>query len=108
MKKYLILTIISLLAVDITAQTLIATSNHPEATANHNQRKIVRDSNDNIYVVFVDTNNQESVIKGVMYDNIAGQWNNAFEIINGQNPTLSINFNSINKIMYFLRLHFRK
>ena len=90
MKKVLLLTVITLLAVGVTAQTLIATSNHPGATANHNQRKIVRCSNHNIYVVFVDTENQESVIKGVMFDSSSGQWHNTYEITDGKNPTLSI------------------
>ena len=90
MKKYLLLTVITLLAVGVNAQTLIATSTHPGATANHNQRKIVRCSNHNIYVVYVDIDNPESVIKGVFYDSGSGQWNDAFEIIDGKNPTLSI------------------
>ena len=64
MRKYFLLSIITLLSADITAQTIIATSNHPGATSNHNQRKIVRDSVDNIYVVFMDFYNQESKIKG--------------------------------------------
>ncbi len=93
MIKYLIYAVIFLTAININAQTLIATSNHPEATANHNQRKIVRDSSDNIYIVFVDTSNQENIIKGVMYDSITGQWNNASYIIDGNNPTLSIGEN---------------
>ncbi len=94
MIKYLLSAVIFLTAVDINAQTLIASSNHSEATANHNQRKIVRDSSDNVYIVFVDTLNQENIIKGVMYDNIGGQWNDPAFIINGNNPTLSICKNS--------------
>jgi hypothetical protein len=90
MKKYLILAAIASFAIDISAQTLIATSSFPNATANHNQRKIVRDAVDNMYVVFVDTGNQRSVIRGVMYNANDGQWNDAVEIINGKNPTLSI------------------
>ncbi|MCK4662806.1 MAG: T9SS type A sorting domain-containing protein [Bacteroidales bacterium] len=90
MIKYLIYAVVFLTSVNINAQTLIATSNHPEAIANHNQRKIVRDSLDNVYIVFIDTNNQENVINGVMFDNITGKWNNSTYIINGNNPTLSI------------------
>ena len=100
MKKYLLITVITLLTVGVTAQTLIATSNHPGATANHNQRKIVRSSSGNIFVVFVDWFNQQNLIKGVMYDKNNGQWNNPFEIINGHNPTLSISNENIIHLLY--------
>jgi len=100
MKKYLILAVILMLVIDLTAQNLIATSNNAAATANHNQRKIVRDSYDNTYIVFVDINDQGSVIKGVMYDSIAGQWNTAVEIISGKNPALSISFDDRIHLMF--------
>ena len=78
--------------LEINAQTLIATSNSSVATANHNQRKIVRDSSDNIYIVFVDSSNNENVIKGVVFDKIAEQWNQV-SITNGNNPTLYVDKN---------------
>ena len=53
MRNLIIINLIFLLQTFVLqAQTLIATSKHPEATANHNQRKIVRDTADNIYVVY--------------------------------------------------------
>ena len=90
MKKLLLLTIVSVFAVQCFAQTLIATSNHTQATANHNQRKIVRDSDENIYVVFVDWVDQQNVVKGVSYDRSAQQWGDPFFIAQGTNPTLAI------------------
>jgi len=90
MKKFFIISAFVMLSVNIIAQTLIATTFNQDATANHNQRKIVRDSNGNIYIVFVDLINQVSIIKGVMYDNPSGQWKTPFLIANGKNPTLAI------------------
>lgn len=90
MKKIMIIGILVFLICDLYSQTLIGTSYNPEATSNHNQRKIVRDSSENIYVVFTDTANQESIIKGVKYETSSGLWNNATFLFNGNNPTLSI------------------
>lgn len=78
------------------AQTLIATSNHGYATAHHNQRKIVRDSADNLYVAYLDYDAPHSIIKGVVYNSDSGLWGDPFEIIEGDNPTLAIS--SDNKI----------
>src|ERR1039457_635836 len=90
MKTLIISLILTVSAMCIHAQTLIATSSNPQATANQNQRKIVRDTSDNIFVVFEDTYNQQNIIKGVMYSKSAGQWSTPATIRNGQNPTLSI------------------
>lgn len=90
MKKLFLLTIVSVFAMQCFAQTLIATSNLTQATANHNQRKIVRDSDENIYVVFVDWVDQQNVVKGVSYDRSAQLWSDPFFIAYGTNPTLAI------------------
>jgi hypothetical protein len=90
MKTLLISLMLAVSSMSIHAQTLIATSSNPQATANQNQRKIVRDGSDNIYVVFEDTYNQENIIKGVMYSMIDDQWSTPATIRNGSNPTLSI------------------
>jgi len=58
MKRLSLYIVFLLTAFEISAQTLIATSNYTHATANHNQRKIVRDKADNVYVVFVDSTEQ--------------------------------------------------
>ncbi len=93
MKKQVILLVLVFYAVINYAQTLIATSNSPAATANQNQRKIVRDTSGNIYVVYADIYNQENVIRGVIFDTGTGEWNNAPFLFNGKNPTLSISRN---------------
>jgi len=93
MKKKIIIGIFTFLICDLYSQTLIGTSYNHEATANHNQRKIVRDSSENIFIVFTDTANQECIIKGVKYDISSGLWNNATFLFNGNNPTLSISKN---------------
>jgi hypothetical protein len=79
-----------LLSVTVNAQSLIATSSSPEATANQNQRKIVRDTAGNIYVVYADIYNQENVIRGVMKTAGSGNWTNASFQISGKNPTMAI------------------
>jgi len=93
MKKILIIGTLIFLICDSYSQTLIGTSYNPEATANHNQRKIVRDSFENIYIVFTDTANQESIIKGVKYETSSGLWDNATVLFSGNNPTLAIGKN---------------
>lgn len=95
MKKIMIIGILIFLICDLYSQTLIGTSYNPEATSNHNQRKIVRDSSENIYVVFTDTANHESIIKGVKYDVSSGLWSNPTFLFSGNNPTLSISKNGI-------------
>lgn len=90
MKKFLLFAAICVFASNLFSQTLIATSNHSEATANHSQRKIVRDSDGNIYVVFVDYIDQQNVIQGLIFDYLTQQWGDAFFIAEGTNPTLAI------------------
>jgi len=90
MKKFLLFAAICVFTNNLFSQTLIATSNHSDATANHNQRKIVRDSDDNIYVVFVDYVDQQNVVKGLIFDDALQQWGDAFFIAAGTHPTLAI------------------
>ncbi len=90
MKKILLLTVMASFSTGITAQTLIASSHDPNATTNHNQRKIIRDADTNICVVYTTILVQKSVIKRVIYDRITGQWSQPMTITVGKNPTLSI------------------
>ena len=90
MKKIFVLCGILMLTFTSNAQSLIASSKHAGATLNHNQRKIVRFPTDDIFVVFVDWVDGENVIKGVMHDGSTGQWNEAFIITVGYNPSLAI------------------
>jgi type IX secretion system substrate protein len=91
MKKISIYLILLLTIIKVDAQTLIATSNSFEATANHNQRKIVRDSLDNVFVIYVDSSEQGRVIKGLWLNNEINEWSSVTEITKGTNPSLSIN-----------------
>jgi lipoprotein-anchoring transpeptidase ErfK/SrfK len=72
------------------SQTLIATSKHPQATAYHNQRKIVRDSEDNIYIVYQDSTENETSIYGVWFDREIEIWSNPFFISRGKSPNIAI------------------
>jgi hypothetical protein len=93
MKTISVFLVIILNGLNINAQTLISTSLSSQATANQNQRKIVRDTAGNIYVVFADINNPVNVIRGVIYDSSTGAWNDAPFLFNGKNPTLSLSKN---------------
>ena len=88
MKKLIIYLIILFSSFEIMAQTLIASSNSAEATANHNQRKIVRDSLDNVFVVFVDSTDQGKTIKGLWLNKQTNLWSLATEITKGTNPSI--------------------
>jgi len=93
--KTIIFSLTLICAVNIQAQTLIATSFHPQATANHNQRKVVRVS-DQAFVVFEDSNhfsnNNINIIRGVQgfvaVD--TSVWANPFDLVAGRSPTLTV------------------
>ncbi|MCF8404803.1 MAG: hypothetical protein K9H58_12705 [Bacteroidales bacterium] len=72
------------------AQTLIATSNDPYALANHNQRKIVRDADTNVYIVYTTLEDSSHIIKGLSYNNSLMEWGDPFVICEGNNPSLAI------------------
>jgi|GEM_PF-1197674 len=90
MKKLIIISLLAGITVNLNAQTLIATSHDDYATAHNNQRKIVRDSADNVYVVYTDWVNQHHIIKGVWLNRTTNEWSEPFEIVEGRNPTLAI------------------
>lgn len=100
MKKLTTIFALALLSVSLISQTHIANVNHDDATANHNQRKIVRDSNDNAYVVFVDWVDQMNVIKGLSLDREDSQWTEPVVIVDGHNPTLAISQNNEIYLLY--------
>lgn len=90
MKSNVVVAVFMLMAINISAQTLIATSNNSQATANHNQRKIVRDSFENVYVIYADIIENNPVIMGLRYEEVSDTWSDPEEIAPGQNPTLSV------------------
>ena len=90
MKRSILFITVILISSGINAQTLIATSNNDWATSYHSQRKIVRDADENIYVVFTDFMNSEGVVKGVMFNKNTGEWGNPEPITAGFLPTMAI------------------
>ncbi|MFH0893332.1 MAG: T9SS type A sorting domain-containing protein [Bacteroidota bacterium] len=100
MKSICLLFALAIIYIPLKSQTLIATSNNPQATANHNQRKIVRDSDDNVYVVFADSLNHACVIKGLMLHRSTLLWDTASIICSGQNPTLAITDDNQISLLY--------
>jgi hypothetical protein len=94
MKRTIVYLLLLLAAFEAQAQTLIATSHLQGATANHNQRKIVRDTSDNAYVVFADSTEQGKIIKGLWLNRKTGQWSEPATIMPGTNPSLAIDKNN--------------
>lgn len=83
-----------------TSQTHIANSFDPAATEGHNQRKIVRDEDENIYVVYTDLIDQESSIKSLYFDRSTGEWTEPEIVTTGQSPTLAIDSSGIIYLVY--------
>lgn len=90
MKRIKLLLIFILLSFSMQCQTIIATTIDNYATYGHNQRKIVRDVFDNIYIVYTDWEAPSYVIKGVRFDGQTGAWSDPVVITEGYNPTLAI------------------
>jgi hypothetical protein len=91
MKKLSFCIVLMITIFEVQAQTLIATSKYSNATANHSQRKVVRDSLNNVYFVFVDSTAQGKVIKGAWLNKATNHWNEATKIADGNSPSLAIN-----------------
>ncbi|PLX07455.1 MAG: hypothetical protein C0596_11005 [Marinilabiliales bacterium] len=102
MKKLFSYIIVSLCVINLYGQTLIATSSHPDATANHNQRKIVRDTLDNVYIVYQDIIEGDTVIMGLYFDRMSEIWTTPTQITTGKNPTISISKDCIFHLFYEL------
>ncbi|MBP7076780.1 MAG: hypothetical protein KBB11_07010, partial [Bacteroidales bacterium] len=91
MKKQLAFVAMCLLfSVCTQGQTQIATSHCIDATANKNQRKIVRDTLDNVYVVYHDSLDGNMVVKGLFLNRETETWSEPVLICNGKNPTFAI------------------
>lgn len=100
MKKTFIIISLLWIAGPAFSQTQIATTNHSTATYSHNQRKIVRDWQENIYVVFTDILDDNIVIMGVQYDQLSDSWSDPFLITEGNSPTLAIDQNDKILLVY--------
>lgn len=75
-------------------QSPIATSFDPSATEGHNQRKIIRDKEDNIYIVYTDNIEEELTIKSLFFDRETEKWSDPEIVTKGNNPTLAIDSSS--------------
>jgi hypothetical protein len=100
MKKLILVLACCFFFCEAFSQALIATSLNPDATANHNQRKIVRDIDDNIFVVFTDLSVQESIIKGVKFNVTSQSWGEPSFITEGNNPTIAISLDGKLHLVY--------
>jgi hypothetical protein len=98
-----VILLIFLVNIEISAQINIGHSNTGIATANHNQRKIVRNSTNNVFIVYADSIQNEYIIKGIKVDitdinsPVIGTTN---QITEGKNPTLVINKKGIIHLLY--------
>lgn len=79
---------------------MFATSHCNSATANHNQRKIVRYFDDIIYIVYQDIVQDSNIIKFINYNINTHTWSSPVILFNGKNPSLSINSNGELSLVY--------
>ncbi|MCX6256546.1 MAG: T9SS type A sorting domain-containing protein [Bacteroidia bacterium] len=87
----LILICLSLLVSGFASgQTLVGKSFSKYATANHNQRKIVRVSTGDIYLTYQDSSEMGYFIRMAKYDSIAGTWSQADSLFPGSCPTMAV------------------
>ncbi len=89
--KVLIVSFFLLTPGALQAQVPVATCSYPKATANHNQRKIVRDAQDHVYLVFTDSTETGLVVKGIKINPTGEATDGAQILVSGLNPTLAIN-----------------
>ena len=90
MKYILIVLLVSSTILNGFSQSAITTSKYPHATANHNQRKVIRDSNENIYIVYTDSLANSLSVKGLYYNKIEDKWTEPAIICESLNPSLAI------------------
>ncbi len=95
----LIITIV-FLQFQAICQTIIATSQCSTATANHNQRKIVRGSNENVYIVYQDISNDTNIINWITYKKIENIWESPVKLFNGKNPSIAISIDNKLHLVY--------
>ena len=100
MKKLIVISALLFFVYELNAQQLIGITKHPDATSNPNQRKIVRDSDDNIYIVYQDIVNEVNVIKFIYFDRETEIWSESVTICEGENPALGIDRDNIIYMVY--------
>jgi hypothetical protein len=88
--RYLAFLLLLFLNYQGNGQSHIATTQSENAIINHNQRKLVRDSNDNMYVAFIDIEENINIIRFVSYDLLSDSWELSDQFLYGKNPSLAI------------------
>jgi hypothetical protein len=92
MKQLVFSLMVIVLATGVSAQTIIATVESSQATENHNQRKIVRDYDNHVYVFYQDYVNGSWGIYQVVYDSLTSNWSQPEYLVPGNNPAAAIGF----------------
>ncbi len=90
MKNLFLIILICIFSVNANSQIQIATSFSTNATKNHNQRKIVRDYDHNIFVFYEDVLNGSSAIYFVCYDSLTSIWSQPEFLTFGNSPAAAI------------------
>jgi hypothetical protein len=92
MKRLVFSFMVFVFAASAYTQTIIATVQSSNATANHNQRKIVRDYDHHIYVFYQDFVAGAWGIYQVVYDSVTSNWSTPEYLVAGNNPAAAIGF----------------
>jgi len=92
MKRLVFSLMVIVLAIGVSAQTMIATVQSSEATENHNQRKIVRDYNHHVYVFYQDFVEGSWGIYQVVHNSLTYSWSEPEYLVPCNNPAVAIGF----------------
>ena len=97
MKKLITILVAVLMTIGLKAQVCLVDEAPGDVAVNHNQRLIVRDSGEGIFVVFPGYFDN---IGGVIYNDSIGDWCEQFIITEGNSPTLAISDNNQIHLIY--------
>ena len=101
MKYFLLFWTFFLIPFLVHSQTKIVETQHPDALANHNQRKIIRDPGGNIFISYVDFDSVSNpVIKGILYERNKDLWNEPVLLGKGTQPTLALSKEDVVHLIY--------
>jgi len=101
MKYFLLFWTLLLIPLLVNSQTKIVETQHPDALANHNQRKIIRDLGGNIFISYMDYNSVSTpVIKGIFYERNKDLWNEPVLLGTGTQPTLALSKEDVVHLIY--------
>jgi hypothetical protein len=92
MKRFVFVLMAMGLATGAYPQTIIATIQNSQATENHNQRKIIRDYDNHVYVFYQDFVEGSWGIYQVVYESLSSGWSEPEYLVPGNNPAAAIGF----------------